>query len=111
MLALYVAKPMMVTNFTRKINMRNVNVMLTCEVRHAYPTAEITWNIMVNELYQVVEKNSIGNYILHNNQSLEVYHRYILEKHHVTFMCLATNKYGSAQSVFDIWEYNQFYKG
>ena len=82
------------------------NVILTCAVNYSYPTAVLTWNIMTesSSVYDVVEENSTGNYVLHNNGSLEVYRRFIYEEDHVTVVCLATNIYGSAKSVFSIWD-------
>ena len=89
------------------------NVMLTCAVQYAYPTAEITWNIMTksSRMYHVVEENSTGNYILHNNGSLEVYRRFIYEEDHVNVMCSASNKFGSAQTLFSIWDNEYFIEG
>ena len=113
-LLLYVAKPIMANNFTiiRK-DQSTGNVMLTCAVNYSYPTAVLAWNIMTesSSVYDVVEENSTGNYVLLNNGSLEVYRRFIYEEDHVTVMCLATNKYGSAKSVFSIWDNEHFSKG
>ena len=82
------------------------NVMLRCAVNYSYPTALLTWNIMTesSSAYDAVEENSTGNYVLLNNGSLEVYRRFIYEEDHVTVKCLASNKYGSARSVFSIWD-------
>ena len=87
--------------------------MLTCAVKYSYPTAVLTWNIMTesSSAYSVVKENSIGNYILHNNGTLEVYHRFVYEEDHVTVRCLATNEYGSATTVFHIWDPKRFYQG
>ena len=88
------------------------NVMLTCAVQYSYPTANITWSIMTESgVYRVVEDNFTGNYILCSNRSFEVYRRYIYEEDQVTIMCSATNKYGSAQSVFNIWDNEYFSQG
>ena len=91
----------------------NINIMVTCAVKYSYPTAKITWNIMTesSNVYNVVKENSTGNYILHNNGSLEVYHRFIYEEDHVTVMCLATNEHGSATTLFHIWDHERFYQG
>ena len=97
----------MVINFTTIHKDQSMgNVMLTCAVNYSYPTALLTWNIMTESSsgYDVIEENSTGNYVLLNNGSLEVYRRFIYEEDHVTVMCLATNKYGSAKSVFSIWD-------
>ena len=111
----YVAEPIMVTNITTiiKDHTDNANVMLTCHVQYAYPTPNITWNIMTESSsnYNVIEENSTGNYILHNNGSLEVYHRFIYEESHVTVMCLASNEYGYAQSIFNVYEHAWFSRG
>ena len=116
MVMLHVAKPIMAINFTtiRKDHDQSTNnVMLTCAVQYAYPTAEITWNVMTesSSADHVIEKNSTGNYILLNNGSLEVYHRFIYDEHHVTVTCSAANKYGFAQTVFSIWNNEHFTKG
>ena len=111
---LHVAKPIMVTNFTTIRKDQSIsNVMLTCPVQYAYPPAEITWNIMTesSSADHVIEKNSTGNYILLNNGSLEVYHRFIYDEHHVTVTCTAANKYGSAQTLFSIWDDEYFSQG
>ena len=91
----------------------NINLMLTCAIKYSYPNAKITWNIMTesSNAYGAVQQNSTGNYILHNNGSLEVYHRYIYEEDHITAMCLAVNKYGNAQTVFHLWDPEKFYQG
>ena len=95
------------------INRNSLNIMLTCDVQYAYPIPNITWNIMTESSsdYNVIEENSTGNYILHNNGSLEVYHRFIYEEDHVTLKCLAANKFGFAQSVFHVWDREKFYQG
>ena len=92
---------------------RNVNIMLTCPVQYAYPIARVTWNIMTesSSIQRVIENNSTGNYILHNNGSLEIYHRFIYEEDHVTVTCTATNEYGSAQTVFHMWDPERFDQG
>ena len=84
----------------------NINVMLTCGVKYAYPPANITWNIKTESfaVYHMLEENSTGNYILHNNGSIEIYQHFIYAVDYVMVMCLATNKYGSAQTVFHIWD-------
>ena len=109
-----VAKPIMITKFaTIHKDQSTSNVMLTCAVRYAYPTAEITWNFITksSRIYHVVEENSTGNYILHKNGSLEVYRHFIYEEDHVNVMCSASNKFGSAQTVFSIWDDEQFSPG
>ena len=110
-LVLCVAKPMMITESAtiRKDQSPN-NVMLTCPVQYGYPTAEITWNMMskLTSMYLVLEENSTGNYILLNNGSLEVYRRFIYEEDHVNVMCLASNKFGSAQTVYSILDDEHF---
>lgn len=86
--------------------------MLTCAIKYNYPNAKVTWNIMTeHESYGTIKENSTGNYILHNNGSLEIYHRFIYEEDHMTAMCTATNKYGSAQTVFHVWDPDRFYQG
>ena len=110
----FVAKPIMVVNFTTiRKDQSTGNVMLTCAVKYSYPTAVITWNVMTesSSVYDVVEENSTGNYVLLNNGSLEVYRRFIYEEDHVIVMCLASNKYGSAKSVFSIWDDEHFSEG
>ena len=105
---------MMLINFTTiRKDQSSGNVMLKCGVKYSYPTAEITWNIMTESsmTYDVIEENSTGNYILLNNGSLEVYRRYIYEEDHVTVTCLASNKYGSAETVFSIWDDEYFSQG
>ena len=114
MFVLCIAKPIMVTNFTTMRKDQSAdNVMLICAVKYAHPTATITWNIMTepSNVYHVIEGNSTGNHILHNNGSLEVYRRVIYEKDHVMVMCSATNKYGFGQSVFSIWDDEYFSQG
>ena len=111
-----VAKPIMVINFnftTIRKDQSTGNVMLTCSVKYSYPTAKFTWNIMTesSSVYVAIEKNSSGNYILLNNGSLEIYRRFIYEEDHVTVMCLASNKYGSAKRVFSIWDDKYFSQG
>ena len=110
----HVAKPIMANNFTTIRKKQSTgNVMLTCVVNYSYPTAVLTWNIMTesSSVYDVVEENSTGNYVLLSNGSLEVYRRFIYEEDHVTVKCLATNKYGSAKSVFSIWDDEYFSQG
>lgn len=109
----HVAKPIMVINITTiRKDQSTGNVMLTCAVQYSYPTANITWSIMTESgVYRVVEDNFTGNYILCSNRSFEVYRRYIYEEDQVTIMCSATNKYGSAQSVFNIWDNEYFSQG
>ena len=110
----FVAKPIMLHSQKSIIKDRsNINVMLACDVKYAYPTAKITWNITTesSNIYRAIEENSTGNYILHNNGSLEIYHRFIYEEDHVMVMCLATNKYGSAHSVFHVWDPERFNRG
>ena len=87
--------------------------MLTCDIQYAYPPATISWNIMTesSNIHGVVEGNSTGNYTLHNNRSLEIYHHFIYEEDHVTVICLVSNKYGSGQSVFSIWDDEYFSQG
>ena len=100
----------MVINFTTIHKDQSAsNVMLTCAVQYAYPTAEITWNIMTESsmIYHVLEENSTGNYILYNNGSLEVYRYFIYEEDHVVVMCSASNKFGSAQTEFSIVDFSQ----
>ena len=116
MLVLYAAMPIMVINFTtiRIVKDQSTsNVMLTCPVQYAYPTAEITWNIMTesSSTGHMIKRNTTGNYILLNNGSLEVYHRFIYDEHHVTVTCSASNKYGTAQTVFSIWDNEYFSQG
>ena len=115
MYVFYVAKPIIVRNVTTiiKDHTDNTNVMLTCGVQYAYPTPNITWNIMTESCsdYNVIEENSTGNYILYNNGSLEVYHHFVYEESHVTVMCSAANKYGYAQSIFYFWEHEWFSRG
>ena len=104
----------MIINFTTiRKDQRMGDIMLTCAVKYSYPTAVLTWNIMTesSSIYEVVEENSTGNYVVLNNGSLEVYRRFIYEEDHVTVMCLASNKYGSAKSVFSIWDDEQFSQG
>ena len=104
----------MVTDFTTiRHKDKSNNDMLTCAVQYAYPPAEITWSIMTesSSADHVIEKNSTGNYILLNNGSLEVYHRFIYDEHHVTVTCSAANEYGSAQTVFSIWDDEYFSQG
>ena len=104
----------MLYNSTTIIKDRNSNnVMLTCDVQYAYPTARVTWNILTesSNIRGVIEDNSTGNYLLHNNGSLEVYHRYIYEEDHVTAVCSAINQYGLGQSTFHIWDPKRFYQG
>ena len=111
---LCVAKPIMFTNITTiRKDQSTGNVMLTCGVKYSYPTAKITWNIMTESsiTYDVIEENSTGNYILLHNGSLEVYRRFIYEEDHVTVKCLASNKYGSAETVFSIWDDEYFSQG
>ena len=110
----FAAKPIMSYSSKTIIKDRNnINIILTCAVKYSYPTAKLTWNIMTesSSAYNVVEENSTGNYILHNNGSLEVYRRFIYEEDRVTVMCLATNKYGSATTVFHIWDPERFHQG
>ena len=116
MLVSHAAKPIMVINFTtiRIVKDQSTNnVMLTCAVLYAYPTAEITWNIMTesSSTDHMIKRNITGNYILLNNGSLEVYHRFIYDEHHVTVTCSASNKYGTAQTVFSIWDDKYFSQG
>ena len=111
----FIAKPIMLNSsktIIKESKRINSNVMLTC-VHYAYPTAEITWNITTesSSVYRLVRENSTGNYILHNNGDLEVYHRYIFEEDHVTAVCTAANKYGAAQTVFHLWNHEKFYQG
>ena len=91
----------------------NINIMLTCPVRFAYPIAKVTWSIMTesSSLQHVIEENSTGNYIQHNNGSLEIYRRFIYEEDHVTVLCTAANQYGSAQTVFHVWDPERFHQG
>ena len=93
--------------------MQNANTMLTCSIHYAYPTAKITWNIMTksSKVYRQVKNNSTGNYILHNNGSFEVYNRYIYEEDYINVTCSAANKYGTVQSVFNLWDHELFFQG
>ena len=114
MLLSFVAKPIMVINFTTIHKDQSTgNVILMCAVKYSHPTATLTWNIMTESSseYNVVEENSTENYVLLNNGSLEVYRQFIYEEDHVTVMCLATNEYGSNQSVFSIWDDEYFSQG
>ena len=111
---LCVAKPIMIfkSDTIRKDRIPS-NVMLTCPVQYAYPMAEITWGMMIesSRTYRVLEENSTGNYILLNNRSLEVYRRFIYEEDHVNVMCLASNRFGYAETVFNIWNDMHFFQG
>ena len=114
MLTSCVAKPIMATNSTIRKDVKTDNVMLTCDVKYAYPTANITWNITTESsgVYHMVKENSNnGNYVLLSNGSLEIYHRYVYEENHVTAVCSAANKYGSAQTVFSVWDPDYFSQG
>ncbi|XP_065898899.1 uncharacterized protein [Dysidea avara] len=107
------SKPLISRNtvpILRDYNRENSNVMLSCGVYYAHPSPEITWNMMAksSRVYQKLEQNSTGKYIMHNNGSIEVYYRFILESDHLIFMCAATNKYGSAENVFHLWDHEVF---
>lgn len=64
-----------------------------------------------SKVYQKLERSSTGNYIMHSNGSIEVYYRFILDSDHLIFMCSAANKYGSAENVFHLWDYEVFNQG
>ena len=109
----FTAKPIMLYSTRTENTKLSINIMLTCPVQYAYPIAKVTWSIMTesSSLQLVIEKNSTGNYILHNNGSLEIYHRFIYEEDHVTAVCTAANKYGSGQTAFHIWDPDRFKQG
>jgi len=94
-------------------NRDNSNEMLNCGVYYACPSPVITWNMMIesSKVYQKLDRNSTGKYIMHSNGSIEVYYRFILESDHLKFMCLAANKYGSSENVFHLWDQQVFNQG
>jgi len=62
-------------------------------------------------MHQTVEESSAGKYIVHDNGSLEVHHRYISDNDHLMFMCLTENQDGSFEHVFHVWNHTAFYQG
>ena len=87
------------------------NIVLTCDVRYAYPLSTIEWHILspLSVDYTPIQENST-NYILHSNGSVEFLHRYLFEMGYMIVMCLATNEYGYDRSTFTLWEYDIFMK-
>ena len=112
---MYTAKPSPITRNTTTIikdcNKDNSNVVLTCGIY--YPSAVVKWNIMMDSstTHHSVEESSTGKYIVHNNGSLEVHHRYVSDNDHLIFMCSADNMNGSIEQVFHVWDHNAFYQG
>ncbi|XP_065898904.1 contactin-5-like isoform X2 [Dysidea avara] len=109
------SKPSPITRNTTTIikdcNKDNSNVVLTCGIY--YPSAVVKWNIMMDSstTHHSVEESSTGKYIVHNNGSLEVHHRYVSDNDHLIFMCSADNMNGSIEQVFHVWDHNAFYQG
>lgn len=85
------------------------DIVLTCNVQYAYPLPTIEWYIMtsLSDDYTLMQ-NSSTNYVLYNNGSIELLHRFLFEMGHIKVKCLATNIYGSNNSNFDLWEYEIF---
>ena len=110
------AKPLTTGNITTIIkenDRENNNVVLSCGVYYAHPI--ITWNIMTesSSVYHSVAESSTGQYTVHKNGSLEVFHHFILESDHLICMCTCTadNIYGSVEQTFHLWDHNIFYQG
>ncbi|XP_065898900.1 immunoglobulin superfamily member 10-like [Dysidea avara] len=109
-----ISKPSPITRNTTTIikdcKKDNNNVVLTCGIY--YPSAVVKWNIMMDSstTHHSVEESSTGKYIVHNNGSLEVHHRYVSDNDHLIFMCSADNMNGSIEHVFHVWDHNAFYQ-
>ena len=103
------AKPLITTASITLVMEQRKNIVLTCEMRYAYPLPTIEWYIMIplSDEYTLIQENST-NYILHNNGSIEFLHRFLFEMGYVIIMCSATNVYGSGNSTFHLWEYETF---
>ncbi|XP_065900378.1 neural cell adhesion molecule 1-A-like [Dysidea avara] len=112
---LVTSKPLTTGNITTIIkenDRKNNNVVLSCGVYYAHPI--ITWTIMTesSSVYHSVAESSTGQYTVHKNGSLEVFHHFILESDHLICMCTCTgdNIYGSVEQTFHLWDHNIFYQ-
>ena len=110
-----IAKPIMNAEY-QVITMGNHreqigNIMLTCDIQHAYPTPDIVWSISTPFSAMHHNSHSNSNYRIHSNGSIEIYHRFLSEEKHIIVSCSATNVHGSSKTEIHLWEYNVFTKG
>ena len=64
-----------------------------------------------SNMYQSVAESSTGQYTIHKNGSLEVFHNFILESDHLIFMCSTDNINGSLEQLFHLWDHSVFNQG
>jgi len=109
------AKPIMLVQLDHDpiILQQTNNIMLTCGVQYAYPIPNIKWNITTplsaTGPYIMQENfNNNSGYKLHSNGSIEVYHRFLLEKGYIIVKCSASNIHGSGKKTFNLWDHKTF---
>jgi len=106
-----VAKPIMNVEHELKFGEERRNIVLTCDIKYAYPTPVIKWSITTPLSGQYTMQNGSSDHKLLGNGSIEIYHRFLSEKKHVIALCLATNMHGSSKKKFHLWEHKIFTKG
>ena len=111
MLYFNTAKPLIATESIKIImeSQERSNLILTCSVEYAYPPPTIEWSILnsLSNEYTLVQNNST-NYKLYRNGSFELLHRFLFEMGYTIIICSATNDYGSANTLFYLWEHETF---
>ena len=101
------AKPILLRESNTIIKEERENILLTCDLEYAYPLPNITWSIKsaLSDNYIVMKNSSVErDYALHNNFTIEIYHRFLSEAGYLNVMCSVDNLYGSAQMVYHLWE-------
>ena len=85
------------------------NILLTCDVQYAYPASSITWSILDSLLntYVTLQGNSTS-FTLNTNGTIEIYHHFLFKRGFVALTCSVTNRYGSIQNKFYLWEHGIF---
>ena len=102
-----IAKPIVLTESHTIIKEERENILLTCDLKYAYPVPSVTWSIksVLSDNYIVIKNSSVErDYSLHKNFTIEIYHRFLSEAGYLNVMCSVENLYGSAQMVYHLWE-------
>ena len=89
------------------------SVMLICG--YIITILNITWNITtpLSDLYVMQENYSNNNsdYKLYSNGSIEIYHRFLVEKSYIVVQCSVDNQHWSINQTFYLWEHDTFTEG
>jgi len=117
MLHLSIAKPVLLMEPNPKliVDEKKDEIVLSCGIKHAYPSPDIVWSIMTvpSEGFIILHESNAdsSDYQLHRNGSIIFYRRFLAEMGNINVKCLASNSYGSAIKKFNVWDKETFEQG